>query len=102
MYLPFFGRAKNARVAREKRYIFDRERGVNGKKEIVARESLENKKEPKRNNRIRLFLFCMKFYATIFWPLTPRANRANLAQTEKAKISEGANQASMKKYLKNG
>ena len=29
----FFGRAKNARVARKKRYICVRERGVNGEKE---------------------------------------------------------------------
>ena len=96
MYLPFFGRAKNARVAREKRYICDRERGVNGKKEIVARDSLENKKEPKRNNRIRLFLFCMKFYATISWPLTPRADRANIARTKKQKYERRLKKAIFK------
>ena len=61
-------------------------------REIVAYKSLKNKKEPKPEYPIStLSLFCMKFYATISRPLTPRADRATIAQTKKAKIREDQN-----------
>src|SRR5699024_8428029 len=62
-----------------------------GQREIVACESPENKKEPKSEYPISTLFFCMKFYATISRPLTPRADRATIAQTKKAKIREDQN-----------
>ena len=64
-------------------------------------DRLKTKKSRNRNDlRSRLYLFCIKFYATISRPLTPRADRATIAQTKKAKI-RGVGMDSIKRIVTN-
>ena len=63
-----------------------------GQREIVACKSIKNKKRAETGiSDFDSIFFCMKFYATISRPLTPRADRATIAQTKKAKIREDQN-----------